>query len=258
MKCVRLNDGNKMPMIGLGTFQMTDPRRTQQAVTDAIDVGYRLFDTASILGNESAIGAAIRESRISRDEFFITSKLWIDHCTYEKAKKGIDESLKRLGLDYLDLYLLHQPFGDVIGAWRAMEEAQKAGKIRSIGVANFMPDSLVNLELVCDVKPAVNQIEISPWYQRPNDVQFIRHEGITPEAWAPFAEGKHQLFSNRELNQIGAKYGKTNGQIILRWLLQRGIVSILKTIHKARMEQNIDVFDFRLSDAEMLNQCYTR
>lgn len=181
----------------------------------------------------------------------MTSKLWVDHFTYEKAKQGIDDSLRKLGLDYLDLYLLHQPYGDVAGAWRALEEAQQAGKIRSIGVSNFAPDKLINLELMSNVKPAVNQIEVSPWYQEKDEVRFAQEQDVQVEAWAPFAEGKHHIFTDPTIAAIGEKYGKTNGQVILRWLLQRGIVAIPKSVHKERMAENFDVFDFELSDEDM-------
>lgn len=251
MNYITLNDGNKMPQLGFGVFQVPDLSQAEQAVKDAIDVGYRLFDTAAAYQNEEAVGKAINHSGIDRSEFFVTSKLWVDHFTYEKAKKGIDESLEKLGMDYMDLYLLHQPFGDTAGAWRALEEAQKAGKIKSIGVSNFYPDQLKNLELMSDVKPAVNQIEVSPWFQRDENVKFIQGEDIAVEAWAPFAEGKRDIFTNETIAEIGEKYGKKNGQVILRWLLQRGIVVIPKSVHKARMEENFDVFDFELSDEDM-------
>ncbi|MBP2059000.1 diketogulonate reductase-like aldo/keto reductase [Lactobacillus colini] len=251
MDYITLNDGNKMPQLGFGVFQVPDLNQAQAAVKDAIDVGYRLFDTAAAYQNEEAVGKAINNSGIDRSEFFVTSKLWVDHFTYEKAKQGIDESLQKLGMDYLDLYLLHQPYGDVYGAWRALEEAQKAGKIKSIGVSNFYPDQFKNLELMSDVKPAVNQIEVSPWYQRPETVKYFQSEDITVEAWAPFAEGKRNIFTNETIASIGEKYGKKNGQVILRWLLQRGIVVIPKSVHKARMEENFDVFDFKLSDEDM-------
>lgn len=251
MQYVTLNDGNRMPQLGFGVFQVPDLSQAEQAVKDAIDVGYRLFDTAAAYANEEAVGKAINNSGIDRSEFFVTSKLWVDHFTYEKAKQGIDDSLNKLGMDYMDLYLLHQPYGDVAGAWRALEEAQKEGKIKSIGVSNFYPDQLKNLELMSDVKPAVNQIEVSPWYQEDNDVDFNNKENIVTEAWAPFAEGKHDIFTNETIAEIGKKYGKANGQVILRWLLQRGIVVIPKSVHKTRMAENFDVFDFELSDDDM-------
>lgn len=251
MEYVTLNDGNKMPQLGFGVFQVPDLNQAEQAVSDALDSGYRLIDTAVAYGNEEAVGAAINKSSISRDEIFVTSKLWVDHFTYEKAKQGIDDSLRKLNLDYMDLYLLHQPYGDTAGAWRALEEAQKAGKIKSIGVSNFASDQMMNLELMANVKPALNQIEVSPWYQETNEVKFNQDQGIQVEAWAPFAEGKHDIFTNETIAAIGEKYGKSNGQVILRWLLQRGIVVIPKSVHKARMRENIDVFDFELSSADM-------
>ena len=251
MEYIKLIDGNKMPMLGFGVFQVPDLKEARHAVTDAIDVGYRLFDTAAAYLNEEAVGEAINNSGIDRSEFFITSKLWVDHFTYEKAKQGIDDSLKKLNMDYMDLYLLHQPYGDTYGAWRALEEAQKAGKIKSIGVSNFYPDQVKNLELMSEVKPAVNQIEVSPWFQQDQDVNFMQKEDIAVEAWAPFAEGKHEIFTNETLAKIGEKYGKSNGQVILRWLLQRGIVVIPKSVHKTRMEENFNVFDFKLSHEDM-------
>ncbi|MCH4855694.1 aldo/keto reductase [Bifidobacterium pseudolongum] len=250
MQYVMLNDGNKMPQLGFGVFQVPDLAVCEQAVSDALATGYRLIDTAAY-ANEEAVGAAIAKSPVAREDIFVTSKLWVDHFTYEKAKQGIDDSLRKLGLDYLDLYLLHQPYGDVAGAWRALEEAQQAGKIRSIGVSNFAPDQLINLELMSNVKPAVNQIEVSPWYQEKDEVDFARSQDVQVEAWAPFAEGKHHIFADPTIAAIGEKYGKTNGQVILRWLLQRGIVAIPKSVHKERMEENFNVFDFELSDEDM-------
>lgn len=251
MQYVTLNDGNKMPQLGFGVFQVPDLAVCEQAVADALETGYRLIDTAAAYANEEAVGAAISKSQVARENIFVTSKLWVDHFTYEKAKQGIDDSLRKLGLDYLDLYLLHQPYGDVAGAWRALEEAQQAGKIRSIGVSNFAPDQLINLELMSNVKPAVNQIEVSPWYQEKDEVNFAQSQDVQVEAWAPFAEGQHGIFTDPTIAAIGEKYGKTNGQVILRWLLQRGIVAIPKSVHKERMEENFDVFDFELSDEDM-------
>ena len=251
MEYVTLNDGRKMPQLGFGVFQVPDLSQAEQAVSDALDTGYRLIDTAAAYGNEEAVGAAIKKSSVARDDIFVTSKLWVDHFTYEKATQGIDDSLTKLGLDYMDLYLLHQPYGDVAGAWRALIDAQKAGKIKSIGVSNFAPDQLMNLELMSNVKPALNQIEVSPWFQEPEAVDFAKRQGIQVEAWAPFAEGQHNIFSNEVVAKIGQKYGKANGQVILRWLLQRGIVVIPKSVHKARMAENLNVFDFELSDEDM-------
>lgn len=251
MQYVTLNDGHKMPQLGFGVFQVPDLSQAEQAVSDALDTGYRLIDTAAAYGNEEAVGAAIQKSSVDRSDIFVTSKLWVDHFTYEKATQGIDESLTKLGLDYLDLYLLHQPYGDVAGAWRALVDAQKAGKIKSIGVSNFAPDQLMNLVLMSDVKPALNQIEVSPWFQEPAAVDFAKRQDIQVEAWAPFAEGQHHIFTNETIANIGKKYGKANGQVILRWLLQRGIVVIPKSVHKERMAENFNVFDFELSDADM-------
>ena len=251
MQYVTLNDGNKMPQLGFGVFQVPDLQVAEQAVTDALDTGYRLIDTAAAYGNEEAVGNAIKKSSVDRDDIFVTSKLWVDHFTYEKAKQGIDDSLTKLGLDYMDLYLLHQPYGDVAGAWRALEEAQQEGKIKSIGVSNFAPDQLMNLELMSNVKPALNQIEVSPWFQEDDAVKFNQQQNIQTEAWAPFAEGKHDIFTNETIANIGKKYGKANGQIILRWLIQRGIVVIPKSVHKTRMAENFDVFDFELSADDM-------
>ena len=251
MQYVTLNDGNKMPQLGFGVFQVPDLKVAEKAVSDALDTGYRLIDTAAAYGNEEAVGNAIKNSSVDRDDIFVTSKLWVDHFTYEKAKQGIDDSLQKLGLDYMDLYLLHQPYGDVAGAWRALVEAQKAGKIKSIGVSNFAPYQLMNLELMSNVKPALNQIEVSPWYQEDDAVKFAQQQDIQVEAWAPFAEGKHDIFTNETIAEIGKKYGKANGQVILRWLLQRGIVVIPKSVHKARMAENFDIFDFELTADDM-------
>ena len=248
---IKLNDGNEMPTLGFGVFQVTDQAQAEQAVTDALNTGYRLIDTAAAYQNEEAVGRAIAKSSVKREDIFVTSKLWVSDFSYERAKAGIDASLQRLGLDYLDLYLLHQPYGDTMGAWRALEEAQKAGKIKSIGVSNFYADQLENLLLTMPVKPAVNQIEVNPWYQQTDEVAAVQAEGVRVEAWAPFAEGKHDIFTNETIAKIAAKYGKGNGQVILRWLLQRGITVIPKSVHQERMAQNIDVFDFELTDDEM-------
>lgn len=247
----KLNNGVQMPVLGFGVFQVPDPKECKQAVLDAIASGYRLIDTAAAYQNEAAVGEAIKESGIAREEIFVTSKLWVSDFTHERAKAGIERSLELLGLDHIDLYLLHQPYGDTMGAWRALEEAYQAGKIRAIGVSNFYADQLKNLELTTNIKPAVNQIEINPWFQQTSEVTFAQSEDILVEAWAPFAEGKHNIFTNEKIKAIGEKYGKSNGQVILRWLLQRGITVIPKSVHKNRMEENIDVFDFELSPADM-------
>jgi len=251
MDMVQLNNGVQMPQLGFGVFQMTDLAECEQAVVDAIASGYRLIDTAAAYHNEAAVGRAIKRSGVAREELFITSKLWVSDASYERAKKGIDQSLQNLGVDYLDLYLLHQPFGDVIGAWRALEEAYKAGKIRAIGVSNFYADQLKNLILSTEVKPVINQIEVNPWYQEHSEVAFAQAEEIQVEAWAPFAEGKYNIFTDERIAAIGSRYGKSNGQVILRWLLQRGIVVIPKSVHQNRMAENINVFDFELTTAEM-------
>lgn len=252
MKFVELNNGVKMPQLGFGVFQIPDLKECEQAVLDAIDSGYRLIDTAAAYHNEEAVGAAIKKSGVAREKLFITSKLlWVSDASYERAKKGIETSLNKLGLDYIDLYLLHQPYGDVIGAWKALEEAYHAGKIRAIGVSNFYADQLKNLILTCDVKPVINQIEVNPWYQQKQEIKLNQAEDVRVEAWAPFAEGKHNIFQNEVLAEIGQKYGKANGQVILRWLMQRGIVVIPKSVHKNRMEENFNVFDFELSDEDM-------
>ena len=251
METVKLNNGVEMPKLGFGVFQVTDLDQCEQAVVDAIDSGYRLIDTAAAYQNEAAVGRAIKRSGVDRKELFITSKLWVSDANYERAQKGIEQSLNNLGLDYLDLYLLHQPYGDVVGAWRALEEAYKAGKIRAIGVSNFYGDQLKNLELSNEVKPAINQIEVNPWYQHKSEVDFAQSDDIQVEAWAPFAEGKHEIFTNKVIAEIANKYGKSNGQVILRWLLQRGIVVIPKSVNKNRLAENINVFDFELKSDEM-------
>lgn len=248
---VKLNNGIEMPQLGYGVFQIPDANEAEEAVKNALDVGYRLIDTAMAYQNETAVGKAIKESGTNREDIFVTSKLWVSDFTYERAKKGIDASLQRLGTDYLDLYLLHQPYGDVMGAWRAMQEAYRAGKIRAIGVSNFYGDQLKNLELTMEVKPAVNQIEVNPWYQQVKEVAVNQREDVRVEAWAPFAEGKHDIFKNELIQQIAEKHHKTVGQIILRWLLQRNITVIPKSAHRVRMEENIAVFDFELDDADM-------
>ncbi|WP_125767467.1 aldo/keto reductase [Lapidilactobacillus wuchangensis] len=251
MQEIQLNNGVAMPQLGFGVFQITDLEQCRTAVVEAIQAGYRLLDTAAAYQNETAVGQAIKQSGVDRQQLFVTSKLWVADANYQRAQAAIDRSLKNLQTDYLDLYLLHQPYGDVAGAWRALEEAYHAGKIRAIGVSNFYADQLQNLILSSEVKPAVNQIEVNPWYQQGTEVDFNQREQVTVEAWAPFAEGKHDIFTNEVLADIAAKYHKTTGQVILRWLLQRGIVVIPKSVHPARITENIDVFDFKLTAAEM-------
>lgn len=250
MEYKTLSNGVKMPKVGFGVFQIPQDQ-TKDAVLKAIDAGYRLFDTAQSYGNEKELGEAIRESGIPRDEFFITSKLWMSDLGYEATQKAIDDSLKRLGMDYMDLYLIHQPFGDIFGSWCAMVEAYKVGKMRAIGTANFQPDHLENLIQFQDVKPMINQIETNPFIQQKIFHEQMEKENVVHEAWASFAEGRNGIFQNPTLTKIGEKYGKNVGQVILRWLLQRDIVSLSKTVHEDRMKGNIDIFDFELTADEM-------
>ena len=251
MEFVKLNDGNKMPIVGFGTFQLTDKEVCKKAVLDALKVGYRLIDTAESYANEEFIGEAIKESKVPREEIFVTTKVFIYNAGYEKAKKAIDESLRKLGLDYIDLYLIHQPFGDYYGSYRAMCEAQKEGKIKSIGISNFRPDRLVDLCMNQEIKPAVNQIEINPFDQNYEEERVMREYGVQPEAWAPFAEGKNDIFHNEILTEIGKKYNKSVAQVILRWLVQRGIVVLTKSTDINRIKENFDIFNFELSKEDM-------
>lgn len=251
MEYLTLNNGLKMPKLGFGVFQVPDLKECEEAVLNALEAGYRLLDTAAAYGNEEAVGAAIKKSGIPRQEIFLTTKLWVADASYEKAKVAIETSLKKLGTYYIDLYLLHQPYGDVAGAWRAMEEAYQAGQLRALGVSNFYPDQYKNLTLMSQVKPVLNQIEVNPWFQQNSDVAYFQGEDVVVEAWAPYAEGKHDIFTNPTIAQIGQKYGKTNGQVILRWLLQRNIVIIPKSVRRQRMEENFDVFDFSLDQEDM-------
>ncbi|WP_174848078.1 aldo/keto reductase [Yersinia artesiana] len=252
MQTVKLNNGIDMPLLGFGVFQMTDATECERAVVDAIETGYRLIDTAASYQNETQVGNAIRQSGIARDELFITTKLWLQGANYEGAKAQFERSLNRLQLDYVDLYLIHQPYGDVHGAWRAMEELHQAGKIRAIGVSNFQPDRLADLMAFNKIVPAVNQIEVNPFNQQLHAVPWMLSRGIQPEAWAPFAEGRNGLFQNPVLTAIGEKYGKSVGQVVLRWIFQRGIVSLAKSVRKERMVENINVLDFELNHEEML------
>jgi 2,5-diketo-D-gluconate reductase A len=246
---VTLNNGVEMPILGFGVFQVPDPAECERSVRDAIDVGYRLLDTAASYGNEEAVGAAIKSSGIDRGELFVTTKLWVQDASYEGAKAAFERSINKLQLDYLDLYLIHQPYGDVYGAWRAMEELHRAGRIRAIGISNFYPDRVVDFALHNEIVPAVNQIEIHPFHQQAEAQALLREYDIQPEAWGPFAEGKNGLFQNKVLASIGRKHGKSIAQVVLRWLIQRGIVAIPKSVRKERMAENFAVFDFNL-DAE--------
>lgn len=251
MEYVTLNNGIKMPLEGFGVFQVPDPAQCKQAVLDAINSGYRLIDTAAAYMNEEAVGAAIKESGVDRSELFITTKLWVQDADYESAKKAIETSLEKLGLDYLDLYLIHQPMGDYVGAYRAMEEAYKEGKLRAIGVCNFYPARLADLCETVDVIPAVNQIELHPFFQQEDALALMKEYGVRPEAWGPFAEGNHGIFTHPVLSSIGEKYGKSAAQVALRWNVQRGVVVIPKSVHKDRMEQNMNIWNFELSEEDM-------
>ena len=251
MEYVTLNNGIQMPLEGFGVFQVPDPAQCENAVLDAISSGYRLIDTAAAYMNEEAVGAAIKKCGVPREELFITTKLWVQDAGYETAKKAIQTSLDKLGLDYIDLYLIHQPMGDYIGAYRAMEEAYKDGKLRAIGVCNFYPNRLADLCETVDVIPAVNQVELHPFFQQENALALMKEYGVVPEAWGPFAEGNHGIFTHPILSKIGEKYGKSAAQVALRWNIQRGVVVIPKSVHKDRMEQNFDVWDFTLSEEDM-------
>ncbi len=251
IETVKLNNGVEMPLEGFGVFQVPDPAVCEQAVLDAIDTGYRLIDTAAAYMNEEAVGRAIAKCGVPREELFITTKLWVQDASYEGAKKALETSMKKLGLSYIDLYLIHQPMGDYIGAYRAMEEAYKAGKLKAIGVCNCYPQILADICETVEVKPAVNQVELHPFFQQENALALMKEYGVHPEAWGPFAEGNHGIFTHPVLTAIGRKYGKSAAQVALRWNVQRGVTVIPKSIHKGRMEQNIDIWDFRLSDEDM-------
>ena len=251
MEYVTLNTGVKMPLEGFGVFQVPDPAQCEQAVIDAVASGYRLIDTAASYGNETAVGEAIRKCGVPREELFITTKLWVQDASYEGAKQAIQTSMDKLGVDYLDLYLIHQPMGDYVGAYRAMEEAYREGKLRAIGVCNFYPARLADLCETVTVMPAVNQVELHPFFQQENALALMKEYGVHPEAWGPFAEGKHGIFTHPVLTKIGEKYGKSAAQAALRWNVQRGVTVIPKSVHKERMEQNLDIWDFTLSDEDM-------
>ncbi len=251
MKDVMLNNGIKMPIAGFGVFQIPDLEECERAVLDAIEVGYRLIDTAQAYGNEEAVGRAIQKTSVPREELFITTKVWISNAGYEKAKGSIEESLKKMQLDYLDLVLIHQPVGDYYGTYRAMEELYKEGKIKAIGVSNFYPDRLVDICLFNEVIPAVNQVEVNVFHQQKEAEKVMTKYQVQMQAWAPFAEGRNDMFNQPLLKEIGNRYNKTVAQVILRWLTQRGIVVLAKSTHKSRMEENVNIFDFELSEQEM-------
>jgi 2,5-diketo-D-gluconate reductase A len=251
MQTVKLNNGVEMPILGFGVFQVTDLAECERSVIDAIETGYRLIDTAQSYMNEEAVGKAIKHSSVKREELFITTKLWIQSNGYEGTKKAFENSLKKLGLEYLDLYLIHQPFGDVYGEWRAMEELYKEGKVRAIGVSNFQPDRLIDLIINNEIVPAVNQVETHPFHQQNDAQQFMKEKNVQIESWGPFAEGKNDIFKNELLKSIGDKYHKSIAQVILRWLTQRGVIAIPKSVRKERMAENINILDFQLNAEEM-------
>lgn len=251
MQYTTLNNGIQMPMVGFGVFQIEDAETTQRVVEEAIKTGYRLIDTAQVYGNEEAVGKAIKAAGVPREELFITTKLWISDMSYDGAKRAFAESLEKLGLDYVDLYLLHQPFGDTFGAWRALEELYKEGKIKAIGVSNFKLDHLANLSLFSEIKPAVNQVEVHVFNQKQEEQDYMAAKCIQIQSWGAFAEGKFDVFNNPVLVELAQKYGKTTAQIILRWQLQRGIVSLSKSANSDRVRQNFDIFDFELTDEDM-------
>lgn len=251
MEFVTLNNGITMPLLGFGVFQVPDAAECERAVLDAIECGYRLIDTAAAYMNEEAVGSAIKKSGIPREELFITTKLWVQDTSYDGAKRAISASLEKLGLDYLDLYLIHQPMGDYYGAWRAMEEEYKIGGVKAIGFCNFYPHVLADFCETVEVTPMVNQVELHPFFQQESALALMKEYSVVPEAWGPFAEGKHGIFTHPVLTEIGKKYGKTAAQVALRWNIQRGVVVIPKSVHKDRIEQNMDVFDFELNAEDM-------
>jgi 2,5-diketo-D-gluconate reductase A len=247
MQSVRLNNGVQMPILGFGVFQVKDLAVCERSVVDAIATGYRLIDTAASYGNEEAVGKAIKRSGVTREDLFITTKLWIQSDGYNGTKRAFENSLKRLQLDYVDLYLMHQPLGDVYGEWRAMQDLYKSGRVRAIGVSNFQSDRLIDLIIHNEILPAVNQVETHPFHQQIEMQKFLRENNVQIESWGPFAEGKNNIFHNELLASIGKKYNKSIAQVILRWLTQRGVIAIPKSVRKERMEENFKLFDFELS-----------
>jgi 2,5-diketo-D-gluconate reductase A len=251
MQTVKLNNGVEIPILGFGVFQITDPAECERSVVDAIQTGYSHIDTAASYQNEEAVGRGIKQSGVAREKLFITTKLWIQSNGYEGTLKAFENSLKRLQLDYIDLYLIHQPFGDVYGEWRAMEELYQHGKVRAIGVSNFPPDRIMDLMIHNKITPSVNQIEVNPFQQQIETQKFLLDNSVQVEAWAPFAEGKNNIFQNEILLTIAAKHQKSVAQVILRWLVQRGIIALAKSTRKERMIENISVFDFELNAEDM-------
>lgn len=248
---IKLNNGLNMPILGFGVFQMTDLAECERSVHDAIQTGYRLIDTAASYENEQAVGTGIRRSGVPRPELFVTTKLWLADAGYENTKRAFDRSLQRLGLDYLDLYLIHQPYNDVYGSWRAMQELYRQGRVKAIGVSNFHPDRLMDLILHNEVTPAVNQIETHPFHQQVETQKFLQENNVQIESWGPFAEGRKNIFQNDVLRSIGEKYDKSIAQVILRWLTQRGVIAIPKSVRKERIAENFNIFDFQLSQEDM-------
>jgi 2,5-diketo-D-gluconate reductase A len=248
---VTLNNGVRMPLLGFGVFQIADLAECERAVAEALSAGYRLLDTAASYGNEEAVGNAIPRSGLPREELFITTKLWIADAGYDKTRRAFDRSMQRLQLETLDLYLIHQPIGDVYGAWRAMEELYREGRVRAIGVSNFAPDRVMDFLMHHEIAPAVDQIETHPFHQQVEAQKFLQENGIQIESWGPFAEGKNDIFHNPLLRSIGEKHGKSIAQVIIRWLTQRGVVAIPKSVHAKRMAENFNVFDFELTPDEM-------
>lgn len=253
MQKVILNNGVEMPLLGFGVFQITDQNECEQSVYNAITAGYRLIDTAASYQNEEAVGRAIKRSGVAREELFITTKLWVQDTGYERTKKAFEKSLEKLQLDYLDLYLIHQPFGDVYGSWRAMEDLYREGKVRAIGVSNFQSDRLIDLMIHNEVVPAVNQVETHPFNQQIESAKFMKENNVQIESWAPFAEGKNDLFQNEVLVSIAEQYNKSVAQVVLRWLIQREVVVIPKSVRKERMIENFNIFDFELSQEDMVS-----
>lgn len=251
MQTVRLNNGVEMPILGFGVFQVRDQAECERVVLEAIETGYRLIDTAQSYMNEEAVGRAIKQSGVKREELFITTKLWIQSNGYEGTMKAFEASLNKLQVDYIDLYLIHQPYGDVYGEWRAMEELYRKKKVRAIGVSNFYPDRLMDLIIHNEIVPAVNQIEVHPFHQQIETQKFLEEHHVQIESWAPFAEGKNNLFQHELLASIGKKYHKTIAQVVLRWLIQRGVVAIPKSVRKERIQENFNIFDFTLSPEDM-------
>ena len=253
MRCRTLSNGVELPMIGYGTFQIKDAAQCEACVAAALEAGYRLFDTAASYENEAAVGAALRGSGLPREEWFVTTKLWVQDAGYDETLKAFEQSLERLGLDCIDLYLIHQPFGDCYGAWRAMERLYREGAVRAIGVSNFPPERLVDLCMNQEIKPMVNQIEIHPFFQQNTALRVMEDYGVVPQAWGPFSEAQKDIFNHKTLTKIAGRHGKTTAQVILRWHLQRNIPTIPKTIHPERMAENLDIFGFELSEKEMVS-----